>query len=113
MVVDNNVSDDDPSSNSGTKLMLRGTECHVHRWTNAVQPKAVAVIYHGFLAHGNYPTVRYVAELLESSNYAVVAVDLPGHGRSGGMRGYVPGESALVEDGVQIAQYADKLYEKK
>jgi len=112
MAVSNN---DDPSSNGAprTNLILRGTECFVHRWTNAVQPKGVAVIYHGFLAHGNYPTVRYVAELLESANYAVVAVDLPGHGRSGGMRGYVPSEHALVEDGVQIAHYADNLYENK
>lgn len=66
----------------------------------------LVVIFHGFLAHGLYPTVRYAAELLSSRHYAVVAADLRGHGRSPGLRGYLPGRDALIDDGVAITRYA-------
>jgi hypothetical protein len=34
--------------------------------------KSIAVIYHGFKAHGRYPTVRYAAERLAAAGHAVV-----------------------------------------
>lgn len=67
-------------------------------------------MYHGFLAHGAYPTVRYAAEFFARAGYAVVAIDFPGHGKSEGLRGYLKSADDLVEDGVAMAQYAQSLY---
>ena len=71
----------------------------------------MVVIYHGFLAHGRYPTVRYAAELLAANGYAVMAADMPGHGASPGMRGYLPSPDVLIRDGIAIAEHANKVFE--
>jgi alpha-beta hydrolase superfamily lysophospholipase len=91
---------------------LRGTSCHVNRWNpkGSKIPKALVVIFHGFLAHGFYPTVRYAAEFLSEAGYAVVAIDFPGHGRSQGMRGYLKSAKDLIEDGVAQTKYALTMY---
>jgi alpha-beta hydrolase superfamily lysophospholipase len=93
---------------------LNGTGLCVHTWKpDHDEVKGVVVIFHGFLAHGLYPTVRYAAELLSGSdNYGVVAVDFRGHGQSPGLRGYLPGRDVLIEDGVAIAKYAQSQYNK-
>lgn len=70
------------------------------------------VIFHGFLAHGNYPTVRYAAEFLAEEGYAVVSIDFPGHGRSPGTRGFIESAETLVEDGAAMVEYATGLYAK-
>ncbi|KAL3911987.1 MAG: hypothetical protein SGILL_007066 [Bacillariaceae sp.] len=85
---------------------IRGTSCFVHRWNPVGSPKALVVLFHGFLAHGAYPTVRYAAEFLSKAGYAVVAIDFPGHGRSEGMRGYLSSADDLIADGVAQAKYA-------
>jgi alpha-beta hydrolase superfamily lysophospholipase len=61
-------------------------------------------------AHGTYPTVRYACELLAKSGYAAVAADLPGHGKSPGLRGYLPGPDATVELGVRVVQHARRCH---
>jgi acylglycerol lipase len=94
-------------------VSIRGIDCFVHHWkpkTTTTPPRALVVIFHGFLAHGNYPTVRYAAEFLVEENYAVVAVDLPGHGKSGGMRGYLESAETVISDGAAIVDYAKGLY---
>jgi alpha-beta hydrolase superfamily lysophospholipase len=97
-------------------VSIRGIDCFVHHWkpkpttTTTPTPRALVVIFHGFLAHGNYPTVRYAAEFLVEENYAVVAVDLPGHGQSGGMRGYLESAETVISDGAAIVDYAKGLY---
>lgn len=104
------------SGSASQTLEIRGLECCVHSWsadgTSKVQPRAVAVIFHGFLAHGNYPTVRYAAELLAANDYAVIAADMPGHGKSPGTRGYLPSAHILVQDGIAVAEHASKMYDK-
>ncbi|KAG7364614.1 acylglycerol lipase [Nitzschia inconspicua] len=101
-----------------TVVSIRGTNCMVHRWhpnnnpSSSSSPKAVVVIFHGFLAHGAYPTVRYAAEFLAEAGYAVVATDFPGHGKSEGMRGYLRNADELVEDGVAQTQHALSLYKE-
>jgi acylglycerol lipase len=91
-------------------MQIRGLDCHVNTWEPKEKqqqaPRAAVVIYHGFLAHGKYPTVRYAAELLAENGYTVIAADLPGHGRSPGTRGYLSSASVLIEDGVAIAKHA-------
>lgn len=68
-------------------------------------PRGVVVIYHGFLAHSRYATVRYAAELL-SQQYCVLAADLPGHGESPGLRGYFSSADDLITDGITVARHA-------
>ena len=94
-----------------TTINCQGSQCVLHKWkaSSADSPRGVCVIYHGFLAHGKYPTVRYAAELLSSNNYTVIAVDLPGHGKSPGMRGYLPSADALIAIGTAVAEHGGEL----
>lgn len=87
---------------------------HVYHWnasnaSSSSSSPAIIVLYHGFLAHGHYPTVRYAAESLAAAGYTVIAADLPGHGRSEGLRGYLPPPDELVDLGVHVADYARSL----
>lgn len=102
------------NATKGERLSIRGMECFVHQWNvdTSKTPKALVVLYHGFLAHGNYPTVRYAAEFLSKDGYAVVAVDLPGHGLSEGTRGYLESADTVIADGAAIVEYARGLYNK-
>ena len=53
--------------------------------------RAVVLVVHGYHMHSRY-YVQF-AKFLTNEGYAVVALDLPGHGRSGrisGIQGYVP-----------------------
>jgi alpha-beta hydrolase superfamily lysophospholipase len=60
------------------------------------QPRGVAVIVDGGLEHsGRYV---WVADQLIDEGFAAYAVDLRGHGRSGGRRGYVDRMALLVSD---------------
>jgi alpha-beta hydrolase superfamily lysophospholipase len=107
-------NDTTTTGTSKTTISIRGMDCHVHHWNvdlaSATVPKALVVIFHGFLAHGNYPTVRYAAEFLAEAGYAVVAVDFPGHGKSEGSRGYLESADTVIQDGATIVDYARGLY---
>lgn len=91
------------------KVSIRGNDCFAHHWNvdPTKRPKALVVIFHGYLAHGNYPNA---AEFLSHDGFAVVAVDLPGHGRSEGMRGFLQDADTVISDGVHIVDYARNLY---
>lgn len=103
-----------PDVSKPTSVSIRGMECCAHHWnvdSSNKTPKALVIIFHGFLAHGNYPTVRYAAEFLSQEGYAVVAVDMPGHGKSEGTRGYLESAEMVVADGSKIVEYARGLYD--
>eukprot|EP00588_Corethron_pennatum_P011638 CAMPEP_0194281804 /NCGR_PEP_ID=MMETSP0169-20130528/21601_1 /TAXON_ID=218684 /ORGANISM="Corethron pennatum, Strain L29A3" /LENGTH=302 /DNA_ID=CAMNT_0039026967 /DNA_START=114 /DNA_END=1022 /DNA_ORIENTATION=- len=90
-----------------TTITLQGQECILHTWNASTsRPRGVCVIYHGFLAHSRYPTVSCAAELLCAANYMVLSADLPGHGASPGVRGYLSGTADLIGAGVVIAERA-------
>lgn len=99
------------SDASSSTVLIRGMDCHMHKWNvdGTKKPRALCVIYHGFLAHGNYPTVRYAAEFLAQADYAVIAVDMPGHGKSPGLRGYLESADTVTADGISIATHARTL----
>lgn len=93
-----------------TTIDCQGTQIVLHTWEASTDsPLGVCVIYHGFLAHGKYPTVRYAADLLSTNNYTVIAVDLPGHGKSPGLRGYLPSADELIAIGIAVAEHGGKL----
>ena len=65
----------------------RGLKIFTRSWRPATRPSAVLVIVHGFNAHsGRY---AWAAEQLAAGGLAVLALDLPGRGRSDGERFYV------------------------
>lgn len=84
--------------------------------TTATNNGPLVIVYHGFLAHGRYPTVRYACELCLASfpGATVVAPDMPGHGISDGPRGYLgPGNApALISNfGQAVLQRAREKYD--
>jgi len=90
-------------------LQTRGVDCALYKWSppnKDIDVKGIAVVYHGFGAHSNYPTVKYASSLLAESGLLVYGLDLPGHGASPGTRGLLTGVDDLIEDGVAVAKYA-------
>ncbi len=76
------------SSRDGTKLYIER-----HPVPN---PKHVIVVVHGFAEHiGRY---GQIFEQLNRAGMSVLGVDLRGHGRSYGMRGYINNLSEYVDD---------------
>jgi acylglycerol lipase len=80
---------------------IGGNSIGWHVWqhkSSTTSPGPLVIVYHGFLAHGRYPTVRYAAELCASQleGATVVAPDMPGHGDSDGPPGYLPSATALI-----------------
>ena len=72
---------------TGTRTGPDGTELFVRRWTPDRPTRAVVALVHGLHEHsGRYATL---ATALMARGIAVRAVDLRGHGQSGGPRGQV------------------------
>ncbi len=73
-----------------------GTELYERWWLPERVAKATVLIVHGLGEHvGRYDRV---AGELNAAGYAVFGYDHRGHGRSGGLRGYVDSFAKLVED---------------
>jgi len=73
-----------------------GTRLFVRKWRTDQKPDAHILLIHGFSEHsGRYEewARKFVAENIE-----VVAFDLRGHGKSGGIRGHTPGFNQLLRD---------------
>lgn len=69
----------------------------VTHWLPPHEPRALVLLAHGLFEHaGRY---GHVAQRLNAAGYAVYALDHWGHGRSDGVRGYVP-HFSLYEQGV-------------
>lgn len=65
-------------------------------WRPEDEPAAVVCVVHGAGEHsGRY---MHVADALTQARFAVLALDLRGHGRSGGLRGHTPSYEALLQD---------------
>jgi len=78
-----------------TKNAADGTVLRGQVWA-AKNPKGVMSLVHGFGEHsGRYANM---AAYLNSKNISVVTLDLRGHGRSDGRRGYCPNYGDLLGD---------------
>jgi alpha-beta hydrolase superfamily lysophospholipase len=103
---------------SETIQLKDGTDMVVHVWKPAATStagqsiKGIVIIYHGFLAHGLYPTVRYAAELLARTNqYIVLAPDQRGHGtKPVGLQHYLPSREVVIEDSIAVVQHAQNTF---
>jgi len=77
-----------------------GDELFGHKWVPLdKEPRSLIVIFHGFGAHGAYPTVLFVAEFLASQGHVVLSADMHGHGRSPGQKAYIGDPSQMTGDG--------------
>lgn len=73
-----------------------GLHLYAQGWEPESEPKAVVCLVHGLGDHsGRY---GHVAAHLVEHGYALLAVDLRGHGRSAGPRGHAATYEALLQD---------------
>ena len=71
-----------------------GARLYVTRWPVAM-PRAIVLLAHGLFEHaGRY---AHVAARLNGAGFGVVALDHWGHGRSDGVRGFVPSFSVYCD----------------
>ena len=81
---------------TGTRTGADGTALFTRRWTPDRPTRAVVVLVHGVHEHsGRY---AYLASALMARGIAVRALDLRGHGQSGGPRGQVESFGDYVAD---------------
>jgi alpha-beta hydrolase superfamily lysophospholipase len=81
---------------SRTFKSFDGLNLFGQRWTPENEPKAVVNLVHGLGEHsGRY---QYVAERFTKAGYVFNAMDLRGHGKSDGIRGYTPSFDTIVTD---------------
>ena len=77
-------------------------------WDPEVEPRAVVCLVHGLGEHsGRY---AHVAASLTRVGYALLAYDLPGHGRSEGQRGHADSFESLMKDIDWILEESSRLH---
>jgi alpha-beta hydrolase superfamily lysophospholipase len=87
-----------------------GLELFIRSWTPP-QYKAIIALVHGFGEHsGRY---HHVADVLNKNGYAVVALDLRGHGKSGSERGHTPSNDTTYDDIELFVVYTQKTFGDK
>jgi len=92
--------------NQTSKLnVAKGVELFVLK--NLVKsPKAAVILVHGLCEHsGRYD---YVVSRLNDFGYSVYRFDNPGHGRSGGERGYIADYQIFIDDAQKIVGIAEE-----
>jgi alpha-beta hydrolase superfamily lysophospholipase len=72
-----------------------GGELYCQYWVPATSVRAVIVLVHGAAEHS--ARYEHVARFFTARGFVVAAFDLPGHGRSGGLRGFIPDFNDYLE----------------
>lgn len=73
-----------------------GTQLAAQRWSPLGDPRAALLVIHGYADHGE--RYRELGLTLADRGIDTVAVDLRGHGRSSGQRGYIDKFSQYHDD---------------
>jgi len=85
------------SESTTTLKTTDGLDLFVRRWqADAVPHQWTFVIVHGLGEHGG--RYQHLAEWFAPLGATVYAMDLRGHGRSGGQRGHAPSLSVILDD---------------
>jgi alpha-beta hydrolase superfamily lysophospholipase len=80
---------------------------HTRQWLPDQPPKAIILLVHGMAEHcGRY---QHMGKFLTLKGYALCGLDLPGHGNSAGLRGYI---DSFEDFSVVVLQYQAMLAEK-
>lgn len=87
----------------GTLIGAGEFKLYYQSWCPAEPAKAVISIVHGLGSHSGW--FSEIAEALAAKGYAVYGVDLRGHGRSPGQRGYINHWSEFREDFDRFRQW--------
>ncbi|GAQ79936.1 Lysophospholipase [Klebsormidium nitens] len=85
---------------------VSGTRLHTVRYLPPKNkaPKGFIFLWHGFTDH--IGTLAHVAKAYAEAGYAAYGLDFPGHGRSEGLRGYVPSVDQHLADALR---YVDAI----
>lgn len=73
-----------------------GLGLFAREWRPDEPARGVVCVFHGLGEHGGQ--YGEVAKALIEERVALIAIDLRGHGRSGGRRGHTPSYAALLDD---------------
>jgi alpha-beta hydrolase superfamily lysophospholipase len=91
--------------NTTTIAAKDGNVLSIRSWTPP-QYKAIVALVHGFGEHtGRY---QHVAEFLNKHGYALIGLDLRGHGESGKQRGHSPSNDTTYDDLELFVAHAKK-----
>jgi alpha-beta hydrolase superfamily lysophospholipase len=83
-------------SHDGAFTSRDGLKLYYRRWDGASPTQAVLVVVHGYLEHsGRY---QFLADFFAPKGYRLYAMDLRGHGQSGGRRAYVGSFGEYLDD---------------
>ena len=76
-----------------------GVRCALWHWEPPTAAVGLVVLFHGMGSHARFPSTSLAAEVLSAGGFAVCSPDMPGHGESDGLRGFLLSSEALEEDG--------------
>ena len=85
-----------------------GLELFGQAWTGGGKPKAVIILVHSLGEHSGI--YKDFAEELTNNNYYAVSLDLRGHGRSEGRRGYASSYRKLIKDLHTLIDNYERLF---
>jgi alpha-beta hydrolase superfamily lysophospholipase len=72
------------------------TTFHAVEWTPDGEPQGLIVLIHGLSDHGG--RYRHVGAFFAAAGYALILIDLRGHGLSSGKRGHFPSFNVIMDD---------------
>ena len=98
---------------TSTPITLGGDQCKLWHWKCSGRIRGVVVIIHGLGSHARFPTVAIAAEAVAAGGYSVIAPDLPGHGESEGLRGFIYSADMLEEAGLAVVRAAREMHPKE
>jgi acylglycerol lipase len=84
-----------------------GIFLHTYRYPCS-NPRGVAVFFHGMNSYTQPSGI--IAKHLSLIGCETVGYDQRGHGKSGGLRGYVPSIEILIKDALDFIEEIEKLY---
>lgn len=79
-----------------TKNIQGNGSIYIQSWLPESKPTALMIVVHGFGEHSSRYGSHF-ADYYTNSNIGIYAFDLPGHGKSEGIRGHIANPSALLE----------------
>ena len=86
-----------------------GLDLFAQAWEpDVVLPRAVVCLVHGLGEHSS--RYAHVAEAFSKEGYILLAFDLRGHGRSGGLRGHISSAEDFLQDIDQLLAQAKTRY---